>query len=209
VTTPPPIVLYPGGRTKSRPRPVVALPNVSGEDLRPALTAASEGAGIPLVLALACAIAESGLDPRAERWGGSEGTRHAREAIAAGDTSRLREIIDRAWPDISFGYGQRIVRFHYAGDQSPSVPNVLAVRRQVFEDPETDLREMAALLSSTLGRARRGDLSPCGGDEILGALIVYNAGHLPAPDAPWWDEHPVNLANYRRALERARLLLTP
>ena len=58
MTTPPPIVLYPGGRMKSQPRPVVALPNVSGEDLRPALTAASEGAGIPLALALACAIAE-------------------------------------------------------------------------------------------------------------------------------------------------------
>ena len=143
MTTPPPIVLYPGGRMKSRPRPVAALPNVSGEDLRPALTAASEGAGIPLALALACAIAESGLDPRAERWGGSEGTRQAREAIAAGDSSRLQEIIDRAWPDISFGYGQRIVRFHYAGDRTPSVPNVLAVRRQVFENPEADLREMA------------------------------------------------------------------
>jgi hypothetical protein len=171
------------------------------------LTAAAEGAGIPLALALACAIAESGLDPRAERWGGSEGTRQAREAIAAGDTARLQAIADRAWPDISFGYGQRIVRFHYAGDHTASVPNILAVRRHVFEHPEEDLREMAALLQSTLARARRGDLSRCEGDELLGALIVYNAGHLPAPDASWWDEHPVNFANYRRALERARLLL--
>ena len=88
----------------------------------------------------------------------------------------------RAWPDVSFGYGQRIVRFHYAGDRSPSVPNVLAVRRQVFEHPEADLREMATFLKGTLAQARRGDLSPCGGDELLGALIVYNAGHLPAPD---------------------------
>jgi hypothetical protein len=209
VTTPPPIVLYPGGRMKSRPLTPAPLPNVTGEDLRPVLTAASEGAGIPLALALACAIAESGLDPRAERWGGADGTRQAREAIAAGDTARLQEIVARAWPDVSFGYGQRIVRFHYAGDRSPSIPNVLAVRRQVFEHPEEDVREMATFLKGTLAQARRGDLSPCGGDELLGALIVYNAGHLPAPDSSWWEERQGNVANYRRALERARHILSP
>lgn len=170
-------------------------------DIRPALESAASAAGIPLQLALACALAESGLNPRAERWGGMTG--QAQQAIAAGDNALLQAIIDETWPDISFGYSQKIVEFHYLGDHSQSVDNCLAVRAGVFADPDRNLVEMANQLAGCMATAQAGDLSPVGGDPLLGALIVYNAGHLPAADSPWWGQWAGNVANYKAALDRA------
>lgn len=197
----PPILLYPGRGKK----PAVALgplANALGEDLRGPLSAAAEAAGIPLPLALACVAAESDLHPRAERWG--RFTQDARAALAAGNTARLQEIIDRAWPDVSFGYAQRIVLYHYHGDRSPRVENVLRVRQHVFDHPEEDLLHMARMLANCLARARREDISLVGGDELLGALVIYNAGHFPPRDRPYWQTHGQNVERYRRALGDAR-----
>ena len=199
----PPIVFFPGGR--HQPGALPPLLNARGEDIRGPLTAAASAARIPLTLALACAIAESSLDPRAERWGSL--TKEAKAAIAAGDRAGLRENIGRAWADISFGYGQRIVLYHYSGDRSQTVDNVLSVRDYVFDHPEEDLRRMAEMLEGNLATARRGNLAPCDGDELLGALIVYNSGRLAPPEDPWWQVWSENVANYRGALARARKLL--
>jgi hypothetical protein len=201
--TVPPIVLYPGARRpRRRPPPI---PDADGTDIREPLARAAEAAGIPLRLGLACAIAEGGLSPRAERWG--RFTREAKEALAARDTDRLQQIIDRTWPDVSFGYAQRIVKYHWVGNRSNALENVLKVRQYVFEHPEEDLQQMSSWLARTLAEARKHDLSKLGGDELLGALVVYNAGHFPKPDEDYWQSHAGNVVNYRRALQRARELL--
>lgn len=179
--------------------------NVDGDDIRPALEAAVKEAGIPLLLALACVIAESGLNPRAERWGSL--TSDARTAINQGDLGRLAQIIEEVWPDISFGYSQKIVLYHYLGDRSSSIENCLAVREGVFGDPEGNLRAMAQQLAGCLGTAQAGDLSPVGGDPLLGALVVYNAGHLPPAVSPWWDKWAGNVGSYGRAMAQAREML--
>jgi len=181
------------------------LANVDGRDILPSLVVAADGAGIPVSLLLACAIAESGLNPRAERWGSR--TEEAVAAIESGDLGRLGWIIEEAWPDISFGYGQRIVMYHYLGDRSSSVENCLAVRDGVFADPEADLRAMAEHLSACLSAAEGSDLSPVGSDPLLGALVVYNAGRMPASTDTWWQKWSGNVGSYRRALDRARELL--
>ena len=202
----PPIVLY-GGARRRRPTERKQVLNIDGVDISEALARAATSASVPVALVLACAIAESNLDPRAERWG--HFTREARAALSAGDHARLQEIIDRAWPDISFGYGQRVVRYHWIGDRSRRVDNVLSVRQHVFDHPEEDLQQMALWLAGTLRQARTRDLTLVGGDELLGALVIYNAGHFPAPDEPYWHTHAGNVANYRRALQRAREIESP
>ncbi len=178
--------------------PRVAILNTEGEDIRPMLEAAVEGTAVPLELALACAIAESGLNPRAERWGGHTGT--AKDAIATWDMEVLQEIINRAGLDVGFGYAQRIVAYHWAGDESMDLENVLAVREAVFADPARDLREMALKLQDCLDLAGPGD-------RLLDALVVYNAGHLPGLGDPWWTRWAGNVEGYRAALARARELL--
>ena len=89
----------------------------------------------------------------------------------------LQAIIDATWPDISFGRSQRIVKFHWTGDGQPTVANCLAVRQAVFADPARDAREMAVRLAANLRTARQHDLAPVQADELLGACVVYNAGH--------------------------------
>ncbi len=181
------------------------IPNISGADIRASLERAAAAANIPLELLLACALAESNLNPRAERWGSQ--TANALEAIAAGDNARLQAIITSAWADISFGYAQRIVLYHYVGDGSSDVNNVLAVRQHVFDNPDNDLLEAANKLAGNLAAARAADLSQCDGDELLGALIIYNAGHMHPPGDPWWVDWRGNVNNYRTNLARARSMV--
>ncbi|HEX8967637.1 MAG TPA: hypothetical protein VF937_07150 [Chloroflexota bacterium] len=193
-------------RRKEPTRPAgQPIQNVLGEDIRPALEAAAQAAQVPLELVLACAMAESGLNPRAERWGTQ--TRAALAAISSGDHAQLQQIIDSAWADVSFGYGQRIVLYHYAGNRSASVDNVLAVRQQVFDNPDQDLMQLAAYLGPALTRARDADLSPCGGDELLGALIIYNSGSMHPPGDPWWTTWQQNVRNYTDNLVQARAIV--
>jgi len=179
-----------------------SLLNADGDEIGPIFDAAWQAASIPRQLALACALAESGLNPRAERWGRS--TAAARSAIQADDRAWLAEIIDAAWPDISFGYGQQIVLYHYLGDRTSSVENVLAVRDGVFADPAGNLVDMCRRLAGCLARARACDLEPVAGDELLGALVVYNSGAWHAADDAWWTSWAGNVRAYASMLQRIR-----
>lgn len=88
-----------------------------------------------------------------------------------------------------------------------SVENVLSVRQLVFSDPDRDIREMCSYLAGCLAQARNGDLSPVDGDEIVGALAVYNGGHLYPPKDKWWDIWRGNIDAYKRSLEQAKEML--
>jgi hypothetical protein len=201
----PPILLYPGGGRRPQQRQLRPVLDRRGNDIREMLVAAATVAGIEPELLLACIIAESDLDPRAERWGLK--TTAAKQALAAGDRAALAQIIQEAGNDISFGFGQRIVKFHYRGDRTFSIDNVLDVRQYVFEHPERDLREAALFLVPGLAAAREGDLMPCDGDDLLGALVAYNCGHYPAPDEEYWQERTGAVRRYREGLVQARALL--
>ncbi len=200
MTALPPILMYPGSRRSRRP-----ILNTDGQDIRPMLERAAAEAEVPLELLLAGVIAESGINPRAERWGAE--TELARTLLESGDMAGLARVIARAGDDISFGYSQRVVRYHWAGNGTLSVSNCLAVRALVFAEPEEDLLQMAFHLAWNLYVARDGDLRRVGGDPLLAALVVYNAGHLPYPDDPWWERWAANVESYRRALASARGLL--
>lgn len=177
-------------------------------------------ARIPLVLGLGCALAESGLDPRAERWG----QRNAEAKLAlqglgllvetegspmTPDEARalLEDVVDTEWPDLSWGYSQRIAAYHWAGDRSATVDNCLAVRSAVLADPERDLVEMSWKLRGCLEVVLEEDLRWVGGDPLLGALVVYNAGHLPGLEEDWWRRYASHVASYRISLDRAREML--
>ena len=155
-------------------------------------------------------IGESGINPRADRWGREPAA--AKTAIVrlpdADARQTLQEIIDRAWPDVSFGYSQRIVRYHDLGDRSATVDNCLTVRAAVFADPDEDLRALAQRLATHWATAQSlaaNDRLPAelGGSSHLGALVIYNAGHLPESGSPWWTTWAGNVASYRAALNRA------
>jgi hypothetical protein len=88
---------------------------------------AANEAGIPMELLLATAIAESGLNSHAARYG--------------------------VWPDVSFGLMQRIVLFHYWGNGSNTWENIQAVKDYVLANPEEDLLQGAIKLRSCLDRA--------------------------------------------------------
>jgi hypothetical protein len=192
-----PIMFFPGGRRVRRP-----ILDVNGRDIRPPLERACEAAHVSLTLALACAMAESDLDPRTDRFG--RRTAQARAAIANGDHATLGEIIQATWPDVSFGFGQRIVKFHYVGNLLPTVANVLAVREHVFAHPDQDLLEMARTLARRRTMAANGDLSLVGGDLDLGTLVAYNAGHFPLANEAYWTTHAGNVNRYREKLALAR-----
>jgi len=164
--------------------------------------AAADAAGIPMWFAVATAMAESGLNPRAERWGGE--TALAKQYIAAENWSGLHGVVTRAGADISFGYGQQILLYHYAGNRTSTVTNALAVREAVFNDPQTNVEDMCRRLAANLQRVQ-GDprLSYVGGDPYLGALLVYNSGSLQT-DPAWWARWGGNIANYRSAIASAK-----
>ncbi len=192
---------------KRVPQGVQEERNVSGEDILEILEPIAQEENCPLELALACVWAESGRPPNpyAERWGRE--TQSAQLAIELEDWEGLGQIIERAWPDISFGYGQQIVKYHYLGDQSSRIENILAVRQEVFADSARALRDMCQRLEAYLRRAAHSNLSRVGGDRQLGALVIYNAGSLRPPDDPWWAAWSGNVAAYRKRLQEARELL--
>jgi hypothetical protein len=150
-------------------------------------------------------MAESDLDPRAERWGLV--TAQAKAAVASNDRAKLQQLIAQAGNDISFGLGQRIVKFHYHGNHQNTVDNVLDVRQYVFDHTDEDIRQAALFLVDKLAMARQGDLSPVGGDVLLGALAAYNAGHLPHPDEAYWQQRASTVNRYKEKLAVARQLL--
>ena len=197
-----PIVWYPGGH-----RPVgTPILTVQGVDIRAVLVEAAEVARIPPELLLGCIAAESELDARAERWGRL--TAQAKAALAAGDTARLRAIIPQVGDDISFGLGQRIVKFHYHGNRKMTLENILDVRQFVFDNTDQDVREAALFLTPCLADAeRQTDLSRAGGDVLLGACVSYNHGHYPSFDDQYWTERASTVARYKNKLAWARAQL--
>ena len=161
--------------------------------------------GIPARLLLAVAQAESEFSPYAERWGVR--TMEAIRSLTVLDqymlTEVLAEVLATEWPDVSFGVGQMIVRWHYIGDQTPAVSNVLYVRETVFGDPVEDLRQVALRLRWYRGNVLTAgpDLTPVNGDIDLATAIAYNSGHYP-PARPYWLAFSANVRRYREALER-------
>jgi hypothetical protein len=119
----------------------------------------------------------------------------------------LAGVIQGSGMDISFGISQRIVPYHWYGNGSLTVENVLAVREYVFEHPDEDIRHMCSKLAGCYQQAQNGDLSPVDGDANLGALAIYNGGHLYPADDPWWQRWSSNIASYKVALERAKEML--
>jgi hypothetical protein len=168
--------------------------NTRSEDIAATINLAAKQTGLDPVHLLALLIAESGLNPHAERWGRE--TLAAKAAIERGDWSLLMAIISRAWPDISFGMSQRIVLFHEEGDRSPSLNNCLAVRQAVFANPAADINAAASRLAGCFGHMT------CDG-SILSAMTIYNAGTDRRNEPAWWALWKGNIASYERALEQA------
>jgi hypothetical protein len=183
----------------------VPILDTQGQDISSSFIQGASAAEIPLQLALACGQAESSLDPRAERWG--KETTEAKQAIAQQDWTALQGIITRAGSDVSFGIGQRVVRFHYTGDRSMTVQNCLAVRQYVFDHEDQDIREMCAFLRPRYQAAQTADLTPVGGDVLLMALCAYNAGHPPLPTESYWVDRAPTVQRYRQKLLEAQTIL--
>lgn len=158
--------------------------------------------GLPVKLIAACGKAESNWYRKAQRWGTK--TTEAIIAINNMDYEGLQKIVAEVQPDISFGYGQRIVLYHYYGDRTHTVSNCLDVRKHVWDNPTIDIMQMAIHLRNDYERARYADLSPVQGDILLMTLCTYNAGHPPPPTSLYWSQHIGNIQNYRSALEWAQ-----
>lgn len=169
--------------------------DTEGRDIAPDLLEVSEIFGLDPIHLLALLFAESNLNPRAERWG-SWLPETVRQHIENRDWAALQTVIDDAWPDISFGYSQHIVLFHYTGDRTKSWLNVLNVRNYVFAHPRENIYEAAQKLNECFQHWS------CDG-SILSAMIVYNAGSDRRDDPLWMAGWSQNVRAYRRALARA------
>lgn len=138
---------------------------------------AADAAGIPRILLLACAIAESNMNPRARRPGN-----------ASND--------ERYWPDVSMGAWQQTVRWaaEYRGDgRYPGASDVERIGN-LYYDPEYAARVAASSLATKY--------RPDEPDAILRALARYNwpgGGGEPANAAVE--------QNYRRGIRDATALL--
>ena len=168
--------------------------NTLGEDISLQVMAAAVQARVDEYELLALLYAESGLNPYAERWG--TWTTAAKENIEQGDRDNLLYVINQVWPDISFGYSQRIVLFHTLGDRNPTVENCLQVRSEVFADPVADMQAAAHRYWAYLRH------ETCDG-TALSAMIVYNAGSDRRSDPDWNRMWSGNVANYQAALNWA------
>ena len=137
-------------------------------------------------LMLSAAIAESHLNPYAERYG--------------------------VYPDISFGLAQRSLASHWTGDRTNTPANIAFVRQQVFAHPELDLYHMGVWLLGNLHQVRASisegnDLRRVDGNIGLAALVTYNAGYLPAYDSYWWTKYAAHVERYKLAMAQARQIL--
>jgi len=157
---------------------------------------AVENAGVPIEGLLALLIAESALDPYAERWGSE--TRKAQRLIVIQDWTSLQALINDVQPDISFGMSQRIVKYHWEGNGTHTYQNVLAVRKAVFDDPARDVLEAAKRYAFNLSQV---------GGNILEGLMVYNYGHFASVAERATTTFQAHLASYASALRKAKEIL--
>lgn len=119
----------------------------------------------------------------------------------------LSAILARAGADISFGYGQQIVMYHYFGDRQATLNNVMSVREHVFANPLENLVDCGKRLVANLTRATNDPSLPrLNNDPFLGALVIYNAGSIPTAES-WWRTWAGNVESYRQTLVLARQLV--
>ena len=172
-----------------------------GVDITSLIELAATAAAVDPVHLLALLKAESGLNRKAQRVGGYEINNEFWKRFLwweRGDASQgaeLQRLLNDAWPDISFGFGQQIVLFHYAGDRSGTLENVLAVRDEVFKHPEANIADAASRFRNGIDRSLDG--------TALGGMVVYNAGSDRRNDAEWMERWAGNVASYQVALEWA------
>lgn len=176
-----------------------------GTDITGLIETAASNAGVDPIHLLALLIAESGLNRTAERYGrNTEEFKQRLLWLEAGDTSQeveLQRLINDAWADVGFSYGQQIVLFHYAGDRSASLDNVLAVRKDVFANPAVNIQDAANRLASGISRSLDG--------TALGGMVVYNAGSDRRNDPVWMAIWGGNVAAYELALAQAEAFREP
>lgn len=131
---------------------------MTGRDVGPILESTSDDRGIPLLLLLTCAQAESGLDPFAFR--------------------------DGVWPDVSCGPFQQTVAYAPIGDGSNTPANIQLCRDRFSEwGYASDVAGRS--LQNGYEQAQSAKLD--GDSLILGALCVYNSGRLVPLGGWWWD----------------------
>lgn len=157
---------------------------------------AADRHGVPPKLAVACAVAESGLDERAERWG--DRSKQAKDAIARDDLQALAGVMQKLdarglRADISFGLGQQSWMFAPQSSGSFTVANLLNLRR-IYFDSDLAAEQMCALL--------QGKFHPQEADAMFKALNRYN---FPAGNGT--PASPGVAANYRNGLAEADGLL--
>ena len=153
------------------------------------------------------------MNTKAERW--SRRAQEAQQWIPAAKREgvgsqawwQLQRIIDTEWPDISFGLGQRIVLYHYYGNQEPTVANCLAVRQAVFDYPDEDIRRAAEKYAWCLRTASAGGELLAGDDWLLEAMYIYNWGHSPVQEERQTLAFKVNSPSYKAALIKAKEML--
>jgi hypothetical protein len=160
--------------------------------------------GLPPRLPLACAIAESGLEPEAERWGDRTGD--ARAAFLAADWSGLAGVmvdlqVRGLQFDISFGLGQQSWRYAAESDGTYTTENLGRVREFYCSEPyravDVMCRNLRAKLSIDCPPPRRAS-----DEDVLRALYRYNwpgGGGQPASSGV--------AASYRGGLAAAERIL--
>lgn len=168
--------------------------DASGVDRTQDIMDAAYGAGRDPIHLLALLMAESsGVNPVAERYGVR--TREAIEFINAGRLGELQDLINDQWADISFGPSQHIVLYHYFGDRSSDVVNVLNVRNHVFANTRENIIMAANKLAACWPLSRDG--------SALGAMVAYNAGSDRRWDTAWMARWSANVDSYAYHLTKA------
>ena len=153
---------------------------------------------------LSLLIAESGLNPHAERFGTR--TQEAQRYIISGDWAGLEHIINLTWPDISFGLSQLTVSTaasYGIGSGSKTAANCIAVRRVLFDRWTAISLGARHFARSIAAVVRFQDPEP-----VLAALIHYNSGAYQPRGNWYWERWTGNIYTYRQALIQAVNQLT-
>lgn len=110
------------------------------------------------------------------------------------------ELMARVWPDVSAGAGQQIVLYAPVGDHSSSYENVHAVFAWLM-DPANAIPLMADKLCGFYATFKAAGYSD--EEAIYRSLFRYNTGSVSG--TPPSGEYAGNVANYRNAVERAKV----